>query len=1190
MILSCERTIDRMSDIEDAIEGNIRVDGLPKYDVSEECLAEIESFGLRDVRLEEFSDSLQRVMDILDQSSRHLSLLLQHCAHFQLDDPSESARFKKLNAIVSVAKACPLEVMQLRVDGLSGRNAVEILARALAERTRLQLAERSLNETLYLDQTPDSDSLRSAILTLRQGSAWYRFLQKDWRRAVKLHRGLQRTKQRLPPEERLNALEKLSDLEAGKRAWLESGPLKSTAGDNFDGVATPLEELITLSTWLRVSRDQLSSHGIDGSVLDPMTANQEFIRSIRDISSAVEEALAHFDEFDANVSKHFRDVTARIDAKPVHSWSDRIRFLSEALNRQRGAVVAFESVDLQNRTPSELHSLVQLARELQRLSDGLKESRELAQVLGERHATVRTDIKSVVRALQFGSKVADSNLPSGLKVQLWSREAASILTACGKMMRHISDAWVGHRQAVDGLTAYGVIDAAEWQQTDQQGAFGSSLTSIKCDGASQAKSGLVAWSQYVEARASCVKLKLDQFVYLLEEDVLSPAKLTDAFAYRFHASIAEKLLRRFPELARFSSSRHNSVRDEYRRLDKELIELRGRQISSMAIKAARPPQGSSGARVDDKSEMHLIELLIGQTRPRVTVRALLRRAGLATRALKPCFMMGPQAVAQFLDSSSPLFDVVIMDEASQLKPEEAIGSIVRGRQLVVVGDPKQLPPTSFFSRAQAADDGQAQMAAVDAESILDVATSHFPPVRSLRWHYRSRHESLIAFSNHSFYRGKLVVFPSPLPRSRGLGVRSHYVADGVYESQMNQVEATRVVDFIVDHICNKKDESLGVVTLNVRQRDLIAELLEERLASFPEADVFRERWEAEGQPLFVKNLENVQGDERDSILISTTFGRGPGASRPHQNFGPISQDGGWRRLNVLFTRAKRSILVVTSLRDTDIVVHEGQTPRGTKALRDYLVFAATGSLHYEPGVETGLAPESDFEISVIEALTDAGYECVPQVGVASFRIDIGVKHPDHPHLFLAGIECDGASYHSGVTVRDRDRIRQEILESIGWRGKLWRIWSTQWFRNPREEMRRLISFLQDLKSQPFDPASAVHIDEGSASSEDQAVPFADPGSSENAEVTAQNLISDIAEREVQIGDLVGYVDVDSASGTEYCVTIAERRHDTVNGIIGQHTPLAQILLGAVVGEEVVLHVPGHPDRRFRITKVVSGSG
>jgi very-short-patch-repair endonuclease len=542
-------------------------------------------------------------------------------------------------------------------------------------------------------------------------------------------------------------------------------------------------------------------------------------------------------------------------------------------------------------------------------------------------------------------------------------------------------------------------------------------------------------------------------------------------------------------------------------------------------------------------------------------------------------MMGPQAVAQYLTPGVVKFDLVIMDEASQLKPEEAIGAIARGGQLVVVGDSKQLPPTSFFSRMGQVGDDDDQYTTTDAESILDLCAAHFHPPRPLRWHYRSQHHSLIAFSNEHFYRRNLIVFPSPYGQSSRLGVRATYLADAVYDNQTNLKEAERVVAAVREHIVDRSEESLGVVTLNIKQRDLIAELLDERLRDVPGADSFREQWAAEGQPLFVKNLENVQGDERDAIVISTTFGRAPGSGVVRQNFGPISRQGGWRRLNVLFTRARKSVAVYTSLRPEDIVI-DGTTPEGTKALRNYLEYARTGLL--VPPVDEGREPDSDFEVAVIGVLRARGYEVTPQLGVAGFRIDVAVKHPESPGTYLAAIECDGASYHSARSVRDRDRIRQEILESLGWRGRIWRIWSTDWFRSPRMEIEKLMRFLDDTRAnwKPDYVSGGSWVEEGLASVEQNA---------EKREAEQRLEVSNVVleteeDLEVQVGDIVRYIDIQQPDDI-LSVQITHRASDLANGVVSAKTPLAQALLGAVVMDEVALHLPGAQRRVFRITGI-----
>ena len=432
--------------------------------------------------------------------------------------------------------------------------------------------------------------------------------------------------------------------------------------------------------------------------------------------------------------------------------------------------------------------------------------------------------------------------------------------------------------------------------------------------------------------------------------------------------------------------------------------------------------------------------------------------------------------------------------------------------------------------------------------------------------------------------------PSPYGQGGKLGVRAVYLADAIYENQTNLREAKRVVDAVVEHISTRPNESLGIVTLNIKQRDLIAELLEERLRSVRGAGAYRDHWITEGAPLFIKNLENVQGDERDAIVISTTFGKPPGSSAVRQNFGPISRQGGWRRLNVLFTRAKRSITLYTSMRPEDIVI-DGTTPDGTKALRNYLEYARTGSLNTVE--ETGLDADSDFEISVMDMLELRGFEVTPQLGVAGYRIDIAVKHPDARGSYLAAIECDGATYHSALSVRDRDRIRQEILESLGWRGRIWRIWSTDWFRTPRQETEKLISFLEDLR-QSWNPEHAsgeAWTEEGVGAGQPAAPVILEVTQIENIaqaemerEAVSSVLIDTGDNLEIEVGDVIRYVDLAKLNHV-LTVQITRGKEDFPNGIVNESRPIAQALLGAVVGDEVALHLTGSASKTFQVIEI-----
>jgi len=538
--------------------------------------------------------------------------------------------------------------------------------------------------------------------------------------------------------------------------------------------------------------------------------------------------------------------------------------------------------------------------------------------------------------------------------------------------------------------------------------------------------------------------------------------------------------------------------------------------------------------------------------------------------------MSPIAVAQYLPKVLGVFDLVIMDEASQIRIEESFGSIARSKKMVVVGDPKQLPPTDFFDSSVNVDG--TQITTTDAESVLDACIGNLNATRKLKWHYRSSHESLISFSNHHFYKNELIIFPSPFAKDDSLGVKTYYIEDAIYEANVNMKEAMAVVNAAISYILSNPNRSLGIVSLNLKQKDLIEELFYQHSKDNPAVSAYLAKWEEANEDFFVKNLENVQGDERDCIFVSTTFGRGPGMSKPRQNFGPISRDNGWRRLNVLFTRARKSISLFTSMEPTDII-DDVSTPRGTKMLRAYLEFAKNGILEtYE---DTGGGYESEFEEAVGGMLIEAGYEIKSQLGVSKFRIDIAVKSPDFESSYIAAIECDGASYHSDRSARDRDRIRQEILENLGWKGRIWRIWSTDWYRNPDIEFAKLLSFLEGLKKLPVVKSTP------NFSSTDLSKPLnKTPIQEKLFEFTSEPEDSEsifIDYSEVEEGDAVTFYSTKDAG--EKTVKIINGPSVLDQGIISTTTPLAQALLGAVEGEKVILRIMGSDNQELIIRKI-----
>ncbi len=772
-----------------------------------------------------------------------------------------------------------------------------------------------------------------------------------------------------------------------------------------------------------------------------------------------------FAKAEVNLDEAWESVAILPQWNRFEEWTALINIACEDALSARTVLERISPYTRSGKSVLEFFDAADREMEARSILDNLVMSDEVLWMLGDVFDGVKTDLEFLSAIHGWGTAVCVVELPPAVRRRLLSADAGNVLSIARRLYVTIADGCKKSKENIELLSSYGMFSWDEWQMQVRGTVEGDLPSSIlaRLTAVASLPGSILLWSKYLSLRQQVKQEGLGDFVAVLESGKIPSAYLASAFEFSAYQSIGKAIYQAHPELSRFDGVAHDNVRAKYRALDAEIISLTGRYFASQINMETQVPDGRCGATVGDYTEMKLLQREIHKRRGHIPIRQLLRRAGAALQALKPCFMMGPLSVAQYLEQSALKFDLVVMDEASQLRPEEAIGAIARGMQLVVVGDPKQLPPTSFFDRmvdgTTEDEEDEAPAVVSGMESILDICQQLFSPVRSLRWHYRSHHESLIAFSNHHFYKN-LIVFPSPHAKNPSLGVKYHYVRGSVYKERQNILEAQRVVDAIVEHMCKHKDESLGVVTLNQTQRELIEELLDKKLKTFSECVKFMDSWEANGWPFFVKNLENVQGDERDVIFISTTFGKAPGTDRVRQNFGPISRSDGWRRLNVLFTRSKRRIELFTSMASEDIVVDD-RTPLGTKALRDYLDFAKRGILVSTD--ENERDPDSDFEVSVAKVVTSMGYEVKPQLGVAGFFIDMAVRNPDKPGEFLVGIECDGATYHSGFSVRDRDRIRQEILESLGWKDRIYRIWSTDWFYDPRRAIDRLRAFFEDRR-------------------------------------------------------------------------------------------------------------------------------
>jgi very-short-patch-repair endonuclease len=676
-------------------------------------------------------------------------------------------------------------------------------------------------------------------------------------------------------------------------------------------------------------------------------------------------------------------------------------------------------------------------------------------LLGDGFKGMQTDLEPVEKAVEFAERIALGVLPAKTAGWVLSENQRSRL----HQLRHWLSETASSLSVLRGTVAE--IAAVTGCPTWSAAAGAESLDSYRdVAGISLAyREELPRWVHFVRVRRQASEEGLSKLTTLADSNRMAPAHLVPAFRFLFYDSLARGIFAERPALSGLTGLTVAEVRKQFAKSDREAIVLYRQRAATLTDRRS-VPYGSQMGPVGSWTDLALVVHEINKQRRHLPIRQLIRRAGKALQALKPCFMMGPLSVAQYLAPGELSFDMIVMDEASQLKPEDAVGAIARGGQIVIVGDPKQLPPTTFFQRAamdaEAEEDQQSRTVAEEGESILDVASTLYQPVRRLRWHYRSRHHSLIAFSNREFYQGDLVIFPSAYHEHSDLGVKYHPVLDGSFENGRNPREAAAVVDSVLNHMEQRPNESLGVVTLNFEQGELIEELLDQRLRSEPFALAYEDKMRSGFEPFFVKNLENVQGDERDVIFISATYGPDSRGNQ-YQRFGPINGANGHRRLNVLFTRAKKRTEVFSSL-DPDKIQTSPGSAWGLRALKKYLIFARSGVLD---GPDEGAAqPTNDFERSVGSVLKEKGYDVVPQVGVAGFFIDLAVKHPTKPGSYLLGIECDGASYHSGRSARDRDRLREEVLVNLGW--KIYRVWSTDWFKSRATEVPRLLKHIEDL--------------------------------------------------------------------------------------------------------------------------------
>ncbi len=579
---------------------------------------------------------------------------------------------------------------------------------------------------------------------------------------------------------------------------------------------------------------------------------------------------------------------------------------------------------------------------------------------------------------------------------------------------------------------------------------------------SERVSDLENWIDYKKVGQRLEVSGLGKFLANLEKQPPKAQDLMNVFTKSFYKTQMELLFQQDARLQDFRGKHHEQLIAEFSEIDRKLIEYAPYVIMEQC-NARRPSLNGFTA---SGSEINILKREAAKSRRHMPLIRLFEKIPNLLLRVKPCLMMSPLSVSQFMNPECFHFDLVIFDEASQIFTEDAIVAMYRGNQVVIAGDSKQMPPTNFF-RSMDMDDGEPgddtdELSSADFSSVLDECGTVLPGMM-LRWHYRSKHESLIAFSNRQFYDNRLVTFPSAIAKHPELGVHFVHVPDGIYDmggKRSNAREAQVVADHVFEHFKNSPKKSLGVVAFSQAQMVAIQDELERRRLQNPQYERFFREDRLEG--FFVKNLENVQGDERDVIMFSIGFGRDRNG-KISMNFGPLNKSGGERRLNVAVTRAKQQIILISSMQGTDIDLTKTNAA-GVLNLHHYLNYAEHGESSLSIDHPEGLGEaDSPFEEDVAGVIRQMGYQVVLQVGCSGYRIDMGVLDPAEPGKFILGVECDGATYHSSATARDRDRLRQQVLETLGW--KFHRIWSPEWFNRREKAIEELKQAIEDARSQ-----------------------------------------------------------------------------------------------------------------------------
>jgi hypothetical protein len=952
--------------------------------------------------------------------------------------------FSKIVSLNELFEQAPLDVMITPCPQFAAKPAAILLSKAYDRFKVLKQEWTEVSKVFKIDQNADIDKIEALVIMAAT-------IDFSWKCIFSGH--FKKFKQLLSPilyhtgsvknPEIFMQLKKLSNVLKNIRNFNKKTSYVKILGDSFKGMETNWDELKkTIGFCTRLSLC-VGSESIARQILENFEGHRETVSALCEKIDKWLEEVENFHKisgYDMAGQSSLQDMISHL--KTISLAMDKLEYIannfqlnpdSSIFEIARAVEIAKKSIDQKNR---------------------IEKNQKFHDMLGQSFIGVATDIGQLKKMLNWVSmiKIKSKLDPAAIQWILSSdtdhriADLTIFVSKCRKLFNDI-------QKLRQELQSFGTFAPSHWLAKQCQNLSLSDLNT-RVEQCIHFSKYLITWSDYCSSRRQLACEDMDGFIRVIEDNTLLEDDLRNHFLYCLYHQMTREILSTRHELNHFNGSMHEDIMQHINHLDKDICRMFHEKIASR-LGNCEIPLGNGKGYIRDYTELSLIRHELSKKRKRASIRELIERSPNAIQALKPCFMMSPLSLAQYLAPGKITFDLVVMDEASQLRLEDSVGAVARGNQLIVIGDQKQLPPTSFFEKIIERPDQENATAADDSESILDICKNRFKANQCLRWHYRSENPELIEFSNQHFYHNNLLVFPSANPNHPDSGIHYHYIANAVYRKGENTLEAQKVVRQVMHLIKKYPEYSIGVATFNLPQKNLIISEIEKLKKEYSWLDTWINNALKKEEPFFVKNLENIQGDERDIIIISATYGPDKSTGKVYQRFGPLTAPMGWRRLNVIITRARKRLDIFTALKSKDITSSQ-TVSRGVQSLRAFLAFIECEDRTVMTS-EIGEQWTSSFEQTITGFLARNGFSCSKMICMDGAWSHIGVCDPDDHKKFILGITFDSLDENKNISIHDQDVLIHRLAGNSGW--DMYRIWTPDWIKNSDKEMKKLINLL-----------------------------------------------------------------------------------------------------------------------------------